>query len=136
MKKIIILLVLIFGAVNASASIKINISIIQKKGVNKGLVLVSEYHTVEEIDDRSGLSLELKNGIKFEFSYQFVQESKDFGPSDTIRIKGRVWELPNTALFTFIDQPITIRLGEAKNFSYTDEKEGKLTELVIRPELL
>ncbi|MEI8345883.1 MAG: hypothetical protein WCG27_00335 [Pseudomonadota bacterium] len=121
---------------SAFAGIRVNISVIQKKGMDKGLVLINEFHTVEEIDDRQGLTLDLKNGMKIKLTYQFMQDQKDYGPSNIIKIQGQVWEGPQKLLFSFQDDPMIIHLGESKTFTHVDKDSGQQIELIIRPDIL
>ena len=121
------------SATSAWAAIMADISLAQKKRIDQGLVLSSEFHSVEEIDDQNGLEAVTNDGTIIQITCVFDQNEKDYGPSNKVRLSGQVLDAKRQIIFAFAPQPIVMALGERKTFTYQDKKNGQLIELSIRP---
>jgi len=124
---------LIFSSIAAAAMVA-NISLAQKKRIDQGLELSSEFHSVEEIDEQNGLEAVTSDGTIIQITCAFDQNEKDYGPSNKVKLSGQVLDAKRHIIFAFAPQPIVMSLGESKTFSYQDKKNGQLIELSIRPE--
>lgn len=74
MLKMLICFIFIFSTEVFSKNY-LNLSLIHKKGVNKGLILVSELHSLEEIYAGREIALEMKNGYMVKL-FTGVQDQK------------------------------------------------------------
>ena len=70
--------------------LKLEVSIVHKKGMDEGLVLTSEYQSLETLDVHGKLSLDLKHGLKIDLDCKIYQDPKIIGPSDKIKIVSKV----------------------------------------------
>ncbi len=118
----------------ASAAIMAHISLAQKKKIDQGLELSSEFHSVEEIDERTGLEAVTNDGTIILITCVFDQNENDYGPSNKVKLSGQVLDAKRNIIFAFAPHPIVMALGETKTFAYQDKKHGQLIELSIRPE--
>ena len=134
MKYIPLALLFLSIAIGTQAKIRLNLSIIYKKGIDKGLVLVSEYHSVEEVDETEKVRLVMKNGLTMIVFASFVQNSDDYGPSDQIKLGGSIFIRDRKLEDTFFEKEILIHLGEQKVLVYKDDS-GQLIELTVAPEV-
>ena len=117
----------------AFATLKVNLEVVHKRGMDKGLVLVSEFHSVEEVQGREIIELYLKHGIKITLKVRFEENYSDFGPADYIRLKGAILGLEGSKDYEIKkEKEIFVRLGQKAKFHYEDEK-GQFIEISIRP---
>jgi len=129
-----VILFTFFFSTAASAAIMAHISFAQKKKIDQGLELSSEFHSVEEIDDRGGLEAVTSAGTIIALTCVFDQNETDYGPSNKVKLSGQVLDAQRNIIFAFAPHPIVMALGETKTFTYQDKKHGQLIELSIRPE--
>ena len=60
-----LLLLLFLFSSEAFANLYLNIGIVHKKGIDKGLVLKNELYSLDEVRGKEFIILKMKNGIKF-----------------------------------------------------------------------
>jgi len=75
------------------AQIKLNIDLILKRGVDKGLVLINELHSVESIRENKEIQLKMKNGLTVYLRATFYNSKEDYGPSGMFRRRLPVWTI-------------------------------------------
>ena len=115
------------------ATLKVNLEVVHKRGMDKGLVLVSEFHSVEEVDGRELIELNLKHGIKITVTVKFEETFSEFGPADLIRLKGAILALEGFKGYKLKkEKEIFVRLGQKAKFQYEDGK-GQFVEISIKP---
>ncbi len=132
---LLLTLFLSFFASNAYALIGLNLSLIYKKGNDKGLVLVSELHSRVKVDEHKEVVLKMKNGTKVLVKVNFVRSDEEFGPSSIIDCETKFFDKKGVHLKDIADKKIKINIGEEKIISHED-KEGLLIELKIVPDIL
>jgi hypothetical protein len=132
MKKILFLIVLGLFSSNAFCKIGLNVSLIYKKGIGRGFFLSTEQHSIESVDEREVILVQMKNGIKAELSAYFVQSTKEYGPSGFIRIKGALYNQNGKLVKTLNEPTLDIYLGESKTITHEERGEEQI-EIVIRP---
>ena len=61
-KKILFLICLFYSSISF-ANLYLNIGMVHKKGIDKGLVLKNELHSLDEVRGKEFIILKMKNGI-------------------------------------------------------------------------
>lgn len=131
MKKILVLLFLI--SFSAQAKIGLQVGLIYKKGIGKGFFLSTEQHSIESVDEREEITVQMKNGVKVKLSAYFVQSIHEYGPSGFVRIKGELFDQNGKMVKTLNEPVIDIYLNETKTIVQEDEKGAEQIELTISP---
>jgi hypothetical protein len=133
MQKILILLFIgLFISIEAQAKIGLNVILIYKKGIGKGFYLSTEQHSMEQVDEREQIMVQMKNGTKAELSAYYVQSIHEFGPSGFIRIRGEIYNQTGKIVKTLNEPNLDIYLGETKKIVHIDQNEEEI-ELLINP---
>lgn len=132
MNKILVLF-LLFSISSAEAKIGLEIGLIYKKGIGKGFFLSTEQHSIESVDEREQITVQMKNGVKVNISAYFIQSIHEYGPSGFVRIKGELFNQNGKVVKTLNQPPIDIYLNETKTITQEDEKGAEQIELVITP---
>lgn len=131
MKKIFALLFLISFSVQAK--IGLQVGLVYKKGIGKGFFLSTEQHSIESVDEREEITVQMKNGVKVKLSAYFIQSVHEYGPSGFIRIKGELFDQTGKMVKTLNEPPIDIYLNETKTIVQEDDKGAEQIELIITP---
>lgn len=131
-KFLFILLMSLFFSLEAQAKIGLNVSLIYKKGIGKGFFLSTEQHSIEQVDEREQVTIQMKNGIKAELSAYYVQSVHEYGPSGFVRIKGEIYNQAGKMVKTLNEPNLDIYLGETKTIVHEERNEEQI-ELVITP---
>lgn len=127
------LFICLFFISSAHARLFFKVSLENKKGIDLGLILTSELHSMEEIIIGRPLLLRMKNGVGIELKTFWVEPESGFGPGETLEVKGRVFDKKNQVLKDFTKEPLFVHLG--KETIITHEKEDQRIEIKITPEL-
>ncbi len=122
----------LFLAISAEAKIGLNVSLIYKKGIGKGFFLSTEQHSIEQVDEREQVTIQMKNGIKAELSAYFVQSIHEYGPSGFVRVKGEIYNQGGKVVKTLNEPNLDIYLGETKKISHEERNEEEI-DLIITP---
>lgn len=128
-----ILFVLLFISFAAEAKIGLQISLIYKKGIGKGFFLSTEQHSIEQVDEREQITVQMKNGVKTNLSAYFIQSIHEYGPSGFLRIKGEIYDQAGKMVKTLNEPALDIYLNETKTIVQEDEKGVGQIELSITP---
>ncbi len=135
MKKISIIfsfLFVLFYSQFAEAKLALHLGLIYKKGIGKGFFLSNEKHTIEQVDEKEMVVLNMKGGYRVELFGIFIQSTKEYGPSGFVRIKGNIYNPQGKTVKTLNEPPLDIYLGMEKTIVYQD-KSGEEVELIISP---
>ncbi|MBC7540266.1 MAG: hypothetical protein H7281_15690 [Bacteriovorax sp.] len=116
----------------AQAKIGLNVSLIYKKGIGKGFFLSTEQHSIEQVDEREQVMVQMKNGIKAELSAYYVQSIHEYGPSGFVRIKGEIYNQAGKVVKTLNEPNLDIYLGESKKIVHQERNEEEI-DLIITP---
>lgn len=129
-RRIVVCLCLSCFAFPAFGLISLHVSVIHKRGIDKDLVLVSEFHKIQEIVDDESVVLKMKDNLKIELIAEFAQELKDYGPSPLVHVRGKIWSGQKKSIFLGAIDTL-IRLDEKKTISHKSNDE--LIEIIIHP---
>jgi len=121
----------LFLAITAEAKIGLNVSLIYKKGIGKGFFLSTEQHSIEQVDEREQVTIQMKNGIKAELSAYFVQSVHEYGPSGFVRVKGEIYNQAGKVVKTLNQPNLDIYLGETKKITHEEHNEEEIDLIII-----
>jgi hypothetical protein len=131
-KFLLISVAALFLSLEAQAKIGLNVSLIYKKGIGKGFFLSTEQHSIEQVDEREQVMIQMKNGTKAELSAYYVQSTREYGPSGFVRIKGELYNQAGKMVKTLNEPNLDIYLGETKQIIHQDRNEEAIV-LIITP---
>lgn len=131
-KFLLILMATLLTSIDAQAKIGLNVSLIYKKGIGKGFFLSTEQHSMEQVDEREQITVQMKNGMKAELSAYYVQSIHEYGPSGFVRIKGEIYNSAGKVVKTLNEPNLDIYLGESKKISHQERNEEEI-DLLITP---
>jgi len=132
-KKTLFLFFLFFPYL-VQGQLKLNISIILKKGVDQGLILVNELHSAEFVKTKKMIKLRMRNGISVFLKAEYVEGADDYGPSGKIKLTGRVLDGNENLIKSFKDENIIIPMGDSRKI-ICEGSNHQIVEVTIRPEL-
>jgi hypothetical protein len=130
MTKIIFTICFLISFQFAEAKIGLKVSLIYKKGIGKGFFLSTEQHSIEQVDEHEQVTVQMKNGIKAELAAFFV-ESKEYGPSGFVRIRGGMYNQKGKLVKTLNEPLLDIYLENGKTITFEEGEEQ--IELTVRP---
>jgi hypothetical protein len=131
-KYLFILFTSFFLAQAVQAKIGLNVSLVYKKGVGKGFFLSTEQHSIEQVDEREPVIIQMKNGIKAELAAHYVQSIHEYGPSGFVRIKGELYNQNGKVIKTLNTPNLDIYLGDTKTITHLERNEEEI-DLIITP---
>ena len=152
MKYLLTLIFLITCSVS-HARLFLDVSVVNKKGIDIGLTIGSEVHSREEVRPTEDINLSMKSGLSvlLRASFDNKVENGDplplptdpnvsaleipvvIGPSSKIIIRGRVIGVDGSILEDFFEKPLVVTLGETK--VVTHSKDSQLVEIKIKPHI-
>lgn len=127
---ITVLFLVLSGA--AQAKIGLKVSLIYKKGIGKGFFLSTEQHSIQSVDEKEHVLIQMKNGIKADISAFYVQSVHEYGPSGFVRIKGDLYNVNGKIVKTLNEPDLDIYLGQSKSITHIERNEEQI-EIVITP---
>ena len=116
----------------AEAKIGLKVSLIYEKGIGKGFFLSTEQHSIQSVDEKEHILIQMKNGIKADISAFYVQSVHEYGPSGFVRIKGDLYNISGKIVKTFNEPNLDIYLGQTKTIAHQERNEEQI-EIVITP---
>lgn len=135
----ILCLIFIMLTVPAQARLFLDVSILNKKGIDIGLTLGSELHSVEEVRATKPIQLKMRSGIKVILEASFVEvfEKLDnldiYGPISKVKVVGRILSSNNEIIKDFRQEPLIIGLEEKKKIIHS--QSSQLVEIILKPHL-
>jgi hypothetical protein len=140
MRQLFLTIIFFLLGLNAThARLFLDVSILNKKGIDIGLTLGSELHSIEEVRHNEDIILRMRSGVKIVLQASFIEEGKDFkgtdeyGPSSKILVKGKILDSQNKVLKDFTNEPVVISLEEEKKVIHS--QESQLVEVTLKPHL-
>ena len=116
------------------AGLALKLEMIHKKGIDKGLILTSELHSVEEIAGREVFELSMANGPKAKVKVDLSQAPEDYGPSDLVALYIKVTSRSNRPIGeSQNNKKMFVRFGEKHIVSYRDKEGDQLLEIKVTP---
>jgi len=131
-KAFILTSILLFGANQAYAGLYLNVSILHHKGIDKGITLLSEYHSKEEVPPQKKLRIKMREGVELQLLIDFKGEESLYGPSSLLQIGGKIFA-ENGKEFADLGNESTVHVGKELNFSVKDQA-GQLIEVTVVPQ--
>lgn len=131
MRILIALMFVAFTSV-AEAKIGLKVSLIYKKGIGKGFFLSTEQHSIQSVDEKEHVLIQMKNGIRADISAFYVQSVHEYGPSGFVRIKGDLYNVNGKIVKTLNEPNLDIYLGQSKSITHVERNEEQI-EIVITP---
>lgn len=119
---------------SANAALFLNISIVNKKGIDKGLTLGSELHSIEEVRSDRNIELKMKSGIQVILRAYFPEEKNlehTMGPSHKVVVEGAIFKDNGKLLKSFEKEPVRIALDTPETLTHS--QDSQLVELTITP---
>ncbi len=132
MKILLPIILMIFLISSSEAKLALHLSVIYKKGIGKGFFLSNEKHTIEQVDEKELVSVEMKSGYRVELYGVFISSVSEYGPSGFVRIKGNIINPDGKTVKTLNEPPLDIYLGHSKTVIHKD-KSGEEIELRVSP---
>lgn len=130
---IVIPFLLMLLALQAQASLYLNVSIMHHKGIDKGITLLSEFHSKEEILPKKELHVKMRDGVELFLNVNFPGEEDLYGPSGRLAITGKILSETGDKYTSLGDKAATVLVGEEIKFEVKDQI-GQLIEVSIKPE--
>ncbi|MAF77096.1 MAG: hypothetical protein CME63_12515 [Halobacteriovoraceae bacterium] len=138
------------------ARLLLDVSVLNKKGIDIGLTLGSEIHSREEVRRDEDINLAMKSGLSVLLRASFnpeIESGKSFtnenfvgprrpdedapvviiGPSSKVIIRGRIIGTDGSIIKDFFENPLVVSLGEET--IVTHSKDSQLVELKIKPHI-
>lgn len=130
--RILLALLLVVFTTAAEAKIGLKVSLIYKKGIGKGFFLSTEQHSIQSVDEKEHVLIQMKNGIKADISASYVQSVHEYGPSGFVRIKGDLYNVNGKIVKTFNEPNLDIYLNQTKSITHQERNEEQI-EIIITP---
>jgi len=128
----IILFIFFFLPIDAKARLLLNVSILHHKGIDKGITLLSELHSKEEVPPRKEFKIKMREGVEISLIVDFPADPTIYGPSSKISVIGKVFSDTGKEL-SAIGNDSNIEVGEQLSFQVKDNI-GQLIEVFLKPE--
>jgi len=134
MKIFLLLLLLFINSLQfAFANLKMDIAFVNKKGIDKGLVLVNELHSTEEFLGLTPVVLTMKDNLRLEVYAHMVPDYGVYGPSSLAWVNAKIYGHNGILLKDFSASPLLISLGKTKKFIFEREELGQIVEVIFTP---
>lgn len=112
------------------AQVRLDIGIISKKGIDKGLILECELYSTEELS-KNVTTLQMKNGLSFDLkAYEYNLKNDELKVNKVI-IEGLLKNSNGDVIKKIDKSEGTITIGTTKKIIYT--KAGHMIEITITP---
>lgn len=138
-KKLVILLLWCCFLPQGQARLFLDVSIVNKKGIDIGLTLGSELHSIEEVHHNEKILLKMRSGVQVQLDAYFIEEKSEpdkedgYGPSSYVYVRGKIMDSENKVLKDFTNEPLKIPLEGKKQVLHS--QESQLVEVTLRPHL-
>ncbi len=114
------------------ASLWLNVSIVYKKGIDKGLVLINELHSKEELINNNTIQLRMKNGINIDIKTTIEPMKEVYGPSMLLKVQGMAKDLKGNEISSFEKSGIKINSKTPSTINFSS-KSDQVFELTLKP---
>lgn len=128
MKKIVLFLLFFYCSV-LGAEVVLHLTLVHKKGINKGLVLVSELHSLEKIREHQTIVMIMKNGHMVKLKAKFMPEQSETGK--VVFIEGQFFEDKESDGVSFSKEGILAHVNEEKNIELKNSGDQLLLLRVL-----
>jgi hypothetical protein len=121
---------LVFGA------IELEVVLINKKGIDEELVLVSELHSIEVIYPNMNVKFAIKNGVSLFLKLNFAPSDDTYGPSSKLSVEGQVQGPKGEKIGNITDQLVSLEIGELKKLNIKRQNVDQSIELSIKANII
>lgn len=120
------------GPMSVWASLVLNVSVLHHKGIDKGITLLSEFHSKEEVTPQKQVRIKMREGVEIILRVDFPGEDDLYGPSAMLTIDGKVFSESGKE-FASLGEGAKVLVGRDANFVLKDNI-GQLIEMTVTPE--
>lgn len=114
------------------ANLSLNIEIVHKKGMDKGLVLVNEVHTIEDFDIDKEKEISISKNWSVSLKAKFQDESKRQGPSEKVLVESVFLKKNKSGVELIKEKDFVIGLGQKIEFEHAQSSD-QIIEISITP---
>lgn len=133
MTKLLILFFLFFSF-TAHANFLVNLNIIHKKGIDKGLILASELHTIEKGLPGERIVATTSSGLRFEVLLDWSLDRSAYGPSSELVFV--LWIFDSKTMKVLHKFPEgRVNLEESRLLTF-QKNDGELVEVSLKPKMM
>jgi|GEM_PF-6640895 len=122
-------------SISAFSAIQLNVSMVNKKGIDEKLVLVSEHHSSEILISGEWTKIEMKDGPTLFVKIDHYSDKTIYGPSDYVSVEGQISPRKGTARQKLSGQNIIVKLGETKSVVIKPNQDQQL-EIIFSPKMI
>lgn len=129
MKVLLVLMGMFLSVSSFAAGLSVVVETTHKKGIDKGLILVNEFHSLESIQGPSAIQIEINEFIHFVFTSLLEVRISEEGPTPYVKFQGKLQTPTQVVLKSFSDEQ---ELDKSYSYSYQSD-EGQLLEIKLTP---
>ncbi|MBT3525362.1 MAG: hypothetical protein HN482_03610 [Bdellovibrionales bacterium] len=123
----------VFWSFALHGRLSLAIDLVYKTGLDNGLVLTSELHSVEEVGGAERIKLKMNNGPSLEVQAQMAPQNEDvYGPPALVRVVVTIFSEAGKRLEVMPHSEMFILLGESARVSHQGG-DGKMVIVEIKP---
>ncbi len=116
------------------ANLSLNIEIIHRKGMEKGLILVNEVHTVESFSQAQEKEILLGKEWIVSLKASFTDKKDQTGPSESVLIEGALFKKNKNQYQLFKEKTFYVELGKKVKYKVSHSSD-QIIELSITPNI-
>ncbi len=135
MKCLLFFIFFLFVPTLVLAGIQLNVSMINKRGIDEKLVLVSELHSSEILISDEWARLDMADGPTLFVRVNHEPNPQVYGPSDLLRIEGQYSLRAGVARQRISPSDIIVRLGEERQVVIKPTPDQQL-EIIFAPKMV
>lgn len=117
------------------ARIGLDISIIYKKGIDNKLLLSSELHAHEDVENEEAVSVSMTNGVTANITAKFISDIDVYGPTPLIELEITLFDKKVSGASVLKSVKVEVLAGDYRTFEHQD-KNGRLIVFKVKPEIL
>ncbi|MDH5580912.1 MAG: hypothetical protein OEY33_03335 [Bdellovibrionales bacterium] len=127
-------IVLFLTSFSSWASFSLNVEIIHKKGMDKGLVLVSEVHSVEDFYNAEEKEIFIGKDWLLSLKARFKDVNELLGPAGVVIVKGSLFKKNKSKYELLIKKDFEVELGK-KVTHEVNHSSDQVIELSFTPNI-
>jgi hypothetical protein len=129
----ILSLMMILMPVIAFSKIELQIDIIHRRGIDKGLTLEGQLSSLEIMTSGQEIKLEMKESLNFIVGAKYIEEYKNYGPNDLIQLKVEIYNKRNKLITNFKQENLIIQIGKKKELIFKDNEQLIEITIIAKP---
>lgn len=124
---------MILMPVIAFSKIELQIDIIHRRGIDKGLTLEGQLSSLEIMTSGQEIKLEMKESLNFIVGAKYIEEYKNYGPNDLIQLKVEIYNKRNKLITNFKQENLIIQIGKKKELIFKDNEQLIEITIIAKP---